>query len=115
MLFRSIGIVARKVFADHHRYTAADLRSLTQLAQQTRADCFVTTEKDIVNLPSAAKFPLPLYWAAIEPEVKEADHFLRWLNQRLQILPEPGAADSQLAPARAGRDSSVSNTGNLSG
>ncbi|MBI3698524.1 MAG: tetraacyldisaccharide 4'-kinase [Acidobacteria bacterium] len=45
-------LVARVAFPDHHRYSPSDLARL-------RAQTLVTTEKDLVNLPS---LPPSLYW-----------------------------------------------------
>lgn len=45
-----VELVAMCDFRDHHRYRAADLENLVQLARSNRADCFLTTEKDAVRL-----------------------------------------------------------------
>lgn len=42
--------VRTKYFADHHRYTQADVELLLQLAREKKADGFVTTAKDFVKL-----------------------------------------------------------------
>ena len=78
-----IEVIAKKVFPDHHRYNGKDLASLAKMAQENRADCLITTEKDIVNLPSTAASSLPLYWAAIEPAVEDEDRLLNWIWERL--------------------------------
>jgi tetraacyldisaccharide 4'-kinase len=44
---------ARLAFADHHYYEAADMQRLVQLAADSGANGFVTTEKDAVKLPPA--------------------------------------------------------------
>jgi tetraacyldisaccharide-1-P 4'-kinase len=49
------------MFADHYRYTANDLRELGQMARQHRADCLLTTEKDLVNLPDEISCSAPVY------------------------------------------------------
>jgi tetraacyldisaccharide 4'-kinase len=47
-------VVAERGFADHHRYTATELAALRTLATHERA-VLVTTEKDFVRLPMAAR------------------------------------------------------------
>ena len=80
-----IEVIAKKFFPDHHRYNREDLLSLAKMAQENRADCLITTEKDIVNLPSTAALSLPLYWAAIEPAVEDEDRLLNWIGERLHL------------------------------
>ncbi len=80
-----IAAAGKKVYPDHYRYSAKDLDLLARLAKESHADCFVTTEKDIVNLPAAAAIPLPLYWAAIEPVVENEDRLIRWILETLNL------------------------------
>ncbi len=49
---REVGIEpqAEKFYRDHHAYTAADIRDLLALRDQTHAGGFITTEKDAINL-----------------------------------------------------------------
>jgi tetraacyldisaccharide 4'-kinase len=72
-----IGIypVARYAFADHHHYTARDLRLLQRLASQHGANGFLTTEKDRVKLDEAALALLgaPLVAPALRIEVENAN------------------------------------------
>jgi tetraacyldisaccharide 4'-kinase len=42
--------VAEVRFRDHHRYTEADIDRLVRVARESKADGFVTTEKDAVKL-----------------------------------------------------------------
>jgi tetraacyldisaccharide 4'-kinase len=43
-------VVGRAVFGDHHRYTAADVRSLNDRAAASDVELFVTTEKDLARI-----------------------------------------------------------------
>jgi tetraacyldisaccharide 4'-kinase len=43
-------------FRDHHRYTAADMASLTKEASRLQSEWIVTTEKDIIKIKD---FDLP--------------------------------------------------------
>ncbi len=49
---RTAGIdpAAEAFYRDHHAYSERDIRDLTDLRQRSRADGFITTEKDAVNL-----------------------------------------------------------------
>lgn len=42
--------VAEKFFRDHHKYDSSDVRALLDLQTRHRAEGFVTTEKDAINL-----------------------------------------------------------------
>ena len=48
----AIGVraVARRAYSDHHAYTRDDVEALLELARGHKADGFLTTEKDAVNL-----------------------------------------------------------------
>jgi tetraacyldisaccharide 4'-kinase len=46
----SIQPVAEKFYRDHHQYTPSDIRDLLRLKKENRADVFITTEKDAINL-----------------------------------------------------------------
>jgi tetraacyldisaccharide 4'-kinase len=63
--------VSRRPFADHHRYSPAEIESLAAGG----ADALVTTEKDLANLPGRP--PLPLYWLRIGLEVEGENDLLR--------------------------------------
>ena len=57
-------ILLTRTFADHHRYTPEELKSLSREAQRAGARVLVTTEKDCANLPEDADrliAPLKLY------------------------------------------------------
>lgn len=70
----------RTAFADHHRYTAADLKRLAAGARGATA--LVTTEKDAMNLCAGAAemvAPMKLCWLRIGIEIDGEDEFLRRL------------------------------------
>jgi tetraacyldisaccharide 4'-kinase len=46
-------------FADHHRYTRADLDRIAQRLQQSGADAVFTTDKDAVRLEALGELPFP--------------------------------------------------------
>ena len=45
-----IELAAEAVYRDHHAYEEKDIQELLQVRQQSEADGFVTTEKDLINL-----------------------------------------------------------------
>ncbi|MBI2818738.1 MAG: tetraacyldisaccharide 4'-kinase [Acidobacteria bacterium] len=81
----SIPCVAQQTFHDHHRYHMDDLKNLEVLAHRNRADCLITTEKDLVNLPAAAELTIPLYWADIRLVVEEEHQLIRWMGEKLGV------------------------------
>ena len=92
-----ISTSGQKTFPDHYRYSMSDLGSLEKAAGEAGADCLLTTEKDLTNLPANAHLRLPLYWAAIELSVEEEPRLLQWIWDRLEL---PGAPP-ELQPEEA--------------
>ncbi len=75
-------IVAERLFADHHRYRARDLRGLGE-----STPIWVTTEKDAVKiLPSWCEH-VDLRVLSIELAVADAPGLLGWLEERLATDP----------------------------
>jgi tetraacyldisaccharide 4'-kinase len=66
------GVVETVAFQDHHRYTAADMGRLVEVAKALNATGFVTTEKDAVKLSPAMRARVeevgPLMVVALEAE-----------------------------------------------
>lgn len=83
-------LVATREFADHHRYTAADLAGLGELRARSKAEMTITTEKDFVkvNDPTVAVLEVEM---SIEPE----EIFFLRLYDRLTVagLPAAGGTD----------------------
>lgn len=82
--------VASFRFRDHHRYRPHELRRLVYQAQRAGAEALLTTEKDLVNLPSDAAAllaPLPLYWLEIEIEIEPAAAFWELIHGVLRRTP----------------------------
>lgn len=73
-------------FSDHHRYSQADIERLLQLKTAAGADCFLTTEKDQINLGALAERLQPLHIARLKMRLEDPanalDHLLRTLEQR---------------------------------
>ena len=93
-----IELVASKVFPDHHQYSERELDNLRKMAEESRADCLITTEKDIVNLPPVSASSLPLFWAAIEMVIRDEDRLLRCIRERLHLFPESVTVQTKAVP-----------------
>ncbi len=65
--------VLQRSYRDHHRYTSKDKGDLGRWAAENRADAFITTAKDAMNLGDTAGLPLPTYVLEVELQVDEAD------------------------------------------
>jgi tetraacyldisaccharide 4'-kinase len=85
---RAAGIdpAAHAFFRDHHAYTEKDVRDVLQLAQQSAAGGFVTTEKDAVNLGGYLAAFAPLAVVPVKMELADAanavDSMLRVIEER---------------------------------
>jgi tetraacyldisaccharide 4'-kinase len=99
-----LSLAGKLAFADHHRYNQEDVETISKRAAEARAACLITTEKDLVNLPPRAAFPLPLRWAAIEPEIENADELIGWILGKLPALARSAASAGENL-ASSGRDS----------
>lgn len=73
-------------FRDHHRYTPGDVSYITELAEGSRCQMIVTTEKDWIRLrpvlPSPT--PVPFYVSRIQARVDDEAQFRRFLLSHLQ-------------------------------
>ena len=57
-----------RIFVDHHRYGASDIRELNAEAGKRGAHALVTTMKDAVRLAKlAGEFSLPVYYIVLKP------------------------------------------------
>lgn len=61
-------------FADHHRYSAAELSRMSESAAQAGARALVTTEKDAARLPDV-KLPLPVAIVSLTVSMEPANDF----------------------------------------
>lgn len=70
---QGINTAAEIEFRDHHRYSDADVRRLTQLMKSQNADGFVTTAKDEINLGEKVARLQPLAVAEVTMELLDAE------------------------------------------
>jgi len=69
------GVVAERVFPDHHVYSRQELDHISALARGAGAEALLTTEKDLMNLPSGWDVPMPLLACCIHLEIEEKMEF----------------------------------------
>ena len=60
-------------FRDHHHYRRADLDQLLDLRKRHKAEAFITTAKDVVNLGSRIAALQPIRIAEVHMELENAD------------------------------------------
>jgi tetraacyldisaccharide 4'-kinase len=58
-----------KRYADHHRYTEAELRSFISRCIRRDLEMIVTTEKDAVRFPLLGKTDVPIFFLRVEIEI----------------------------------------------
>jgi tetraacyldisaccharide 4'-kinase len=61
--------VTEIAFRDHHVYIPEDVQRLNKAAKEKGTVAFLTTEKDLMNLPPRFKFDLPVLVCAIQAKI----------------------------------------------
>jgi tetraacyldisaccharide 4'-kinase len=81
-----IELVAEAIYRDHHAYEEKDIQELLQVRQQSEADGFVTTEKDLINLGRHRAALQPLAVIPVKMKILDAanvvDTVLRVIEER---------------------------------
>ena len=72
-------VVAAKLFADHHAYSARDVAGLIAAARGAAAAAVLTTEKDYVRLLPFRPFALPVGRVPLTMEPEPRAEFRQWL------------------------------------
>lgn len=75
---------SRVAFRDHHVYSAEDIIQLNQAAAEKGATAFVTTQKDVMNLPLQIDFSLPVLACVIQAEISDPGRFEQQLLAGLE-------------------------------
>jgi tetraacyldisaccharide 4'-kinase len=81
-----VQLAARITFADHHRYTAADLERIAAAARKAGATALLTTEKDHVRLGAFADSlhpSIPLQTVPLRIEIEDEAAVIDWLIGRI--------------------------------
>lgn len=68
-------LVTEVVFRDHHVYSPQDVKRLRVAARAAGAVAFVTTEKDLMNLPAQGTLGRSVLACRIQAEISEAREF----------------------------------------
>lgn len=90
-------------YADHYRFSRADLERLTGEARAAGAAAILTTEKDFVRLLPFRPFAIPVAWAPLTMVPDPLPEFRRWLAGSLDAardIPGPGARDPRVEHGR---------------
>jgi tetraacyldisaccharide 4'-kinase len=73
-------------FPDHHRYSSGEIDKLRKIAERNKADGFMTTQKDLMNLGEMVKRLEPIAIPILEMELLNAkaclDHMLSTIEAR---------------------------------
>ena len=84
-----VNLVATQAYPDHHHYNDQEVDQINDLLRSHSADCLITTEKDVVNLPHPERFAdnfiLPAYWAEIDVSISREEEFLSLLEQKIAL------------------------------
>jgi tetraacyldisaccharide 4'-kinase len=76
-------VVGERSFADHHRYSSAEIRDLESTAAASGAHALICTEKDVFNLPPSVAAALPVYACRIRMALNNEDAF--WTAVRAAV------------------------------
>jgi tetraacyldisaccharide 4'-kinase len=80
----TLEIAGTLTFPDHHRYEHRDIDRLLALKKQTGADCFITTEKDLINLGTLSGQLTPLLSASLRIELESPQQVLTELIKSIE-------------------------------
>jgi tetraacyldisaccharide 4'-kinase len=70
-------IVTFRTFADHHAYTAEDVRELNAWAKQSGAELIICTQKDLVKLRIDSLANIPLFALQIDMKIHVGNELLQ--------------------------------------
>jgi tetraacyldisaccharide 4'-kinase len=76
-------VAGARSFADHHRYSAAEIRGLESAAAAVAANALICTEKDVFNLPPAFAGAFPIYACRISMSLNDENAF--WTAVRAAV------------------------------
>jgi tetraacyldisaccharide 4'-kinase len=79
----NIPVAQSSAFPDHHRYDQRDANELAQVARNSGARAFVTTEKDAQNFSGVSFAEFPIFIAVIEMQLPQYDTFFGFIRERL--------------------------------
>ena len=77
-------ISSEAIFRDHHLYTEKDLEQLLKKARACSAVAMITTEKDVMNLPSKWKSEIPILACVTQADISDREAFEQAIFAKLQ-------------------------------
>lgn len=80
----TLEIAGTMTFRDHPRYEQRDIDRLLDLKKQTHANCFITTEKDLINLETLSSQLSPLLTANLRIELEFPNQTLAELLKTIE-------------------------------
>jgi tetraacyldisaccharide 4'-kinase len=72
-----LAVAGSKVFPDHHRYSAQDVKAIDAEAGAAGANAIICTEKDSFNLSGVPLPKMDLYWCCISLQIAREQEFWR--------------------------------------
>jgi tetraacyldisaccharide 4'-kinase len=72
-----VNVLATRTFRDHHAYSKSDIRALLKARHKAGATCFVTTEKDVINLEPFLAELEPIYVAPVYMQIEDANAVIK--------------------------------------
>lgn len=79
-----VGVALRRTYRDHHILTKEELAELDALAEESGADGFICTEKDLMNMPRELSLSRPLYVPSIAVSLHDQLAFRKKIMERLR-------------------------------
>ncbi len=79
-----VDLAGTHAFPDHHHYSAADVQLLLNKKQQCKADYFITTEKDEINLQPFREALDPVQVARLKIGLEDPNTAMQWLISTLE-------------------------------
>ena len=79
-----VGVALRRTYRDHQILTGEDLLRLEALAEESGADGFICTEKDLMNMPGELFLNRPLYVPSIAVSLRDPLAFRKKIMERLR-------------------------------
>ncbi len=76
-------VAGRLAFADHHRFTSADMSDIAAAMRASQANLVLTTEKDAVRMEPLGPLPMPVASVPLRVGIEPAEAFAAWLMGRL--------------------------------
>ena len=86
---QGIDPVGLEVYRDHHPYSEANVKHLLRMRDRRRADGFITTEKDAINLGPLLEQLQPVAIAQVEMSLQEPERCLHFMLDTLRQRGKP--------------------------